>query len=214
MAVREPASRTLSADRAASSRAPRRRRRPRDLLGGMRQSRGQAGRVPARRAGRGLRREGATLLRPDALSNLPVRPARLRPQPPARKPRSQHDLGPRRRHRATAHDVRRRALAGVRRLLGLDARPRLRADAPGSRERARPARHIPVAQARARLVLPGRRLVPVSRPVGGIRRADPGRGARRPDARLSTGGLPAATTPRRRPPRAPGPCGKARRAIC
>ena len=184
MATREPASRTLPADRAAPPRAPRRRRRPRDLLGGMRQSRRQAGRVPAWRAGRRLRREGAAFLRPGALSHLPVRPARLRTQSPARKPRAQHDLGPRRRHRAAAHDVRRRALAGIRRLLGLDARPRLRRGAPGSRERTRVARHLPAAQARAGLVLPGRRFLPVSRPLGGIRRADPGRGARRPDARL------------------------------
>ena len=48
---------------------------------------------------------------------------------PHAEPRRQHHLGPRRRHRAAARAPRHRALAGVRRLLGLDARARLRADA-------------------------------------------------------------------------------------
>ncbi len=215
MRLREPASRTLPADRAAS-------RHGHLAVGDGHEiyweecgnPARQAGRVPARRAGRRLRREGAALLRPGALSHLPVRPARLRPQPPAREPRAQHDLGPRRRHRAAAHDARHRALAGVRRLLGLDARPRLRRGAPGSRERTGPARHLPAAQARARLVLPGGRLVPVSRPLGGLRRADPARGARRPDARVPPAAHGQRPLPRRRPPRAPGRCGKARRATC
>ena len=184
MRLREPASRTLPADRAIASRPPGRRRRPRDLLGGMRQSRRQAGGIPARRAGRRLRCESAAFLRPGALSHRAVRPARLRPQPPACEPREQHDLGPRRRHRAAAHDAGHRALAGVRRLVGLDARPRLRRGAPGTRERAGPARHLPAAQARARLVLPVGRLVTVSRSLGGLPRADPARGARRPRARV------------------------------
>ncbi len=215
MAMREPASRTVPADRAASPRPSRRRRRPRDLLGGMRQSRRQAGRVPARRAGRraATRRRGASSI-----------PARYRIFL-----FDQRGCGRSRPHASLEHnttwdlvadierlrdDVRRRALAGVRRLLGLDARPRLRRGAPGSRERARAARHLPAAQARTGLVLPGRRFVPVSRPLGGIRRADPGRGARRPDARVPPAAHGQRPPPRRRPRRAPGRCGKARRATC
>ena len=69
-------------------------------------------------------------------------------------------------------------------------------------------------KARARLVLPGGREPHVPRPLGGLRRADPGGGARRPDARI----LPApdrhATARRRSPPRAPGQSGRARPATC
>ena len=68
----------------------------------------------------------------------------------------QHHLGPRRRHREAARAPRHRPLAGVRRLVGLDARARLRADASRARHRARPARHLPAAPVGARLVLPER----------------------------------------------------------
>ncbi len=67
----------------------------------------------------------AQVLRPEALPHRGVRPARLRPEPPAREPRGQHDLASRRRHGAAARAPRHRALAGVRRLVGLDARARL-----------------------------------------------------------------------------------------
>jgi proline iminopeptidase len=90
--------------------------------------------------GAGLRRALAALLRSCALSHLPVRPARLRTQPPAREPRAQHHLGTRRGHREAAGAARHRALAGLRRLVGIDARARLRRGASGTRDRARAAR--------------------------------------------------------------------------
>ena len=60
----------------------------RDLLGGMRQSARQAGRLRARRSRRRRRCAVAPLLRPAQVSHRRVRPARLRPQPAAREPRS------------------------------------------------------------------------------------------------------------------------------
>ena len=104
----------------------------RALLRGKRQPRGQAGGVPARRPGRRHEPEDAPLLRPEALPHRAVRPARLRQEPPAREPRRQHDLAPGRRHRGAARAPRHRALAGVRRLLGLDAGAGLCADASAS----------------------------------------------------------------------------------
>ena len=65
-----------------------------------------------------------------------------------------------------------RELAGVDRWLvfggswGSHARARLRGDAPGARDRARPARHLPAAPRGAALVLPGGRLVAASRTSG------------------------------------------------
>ena len=58
---------------------------------------------------------------------------------PACLARGQHHLASRRRHRAPARASRRRTLAGVRRLMGLDARARLRRDLPRARHRARAA---------------------------------------------------------------------------
>ena len=104
-------------------------RGPRDLLRGMRQPRRQAGADRARRPRRRLQPHHAPLPRSVALPHHPVRPARLRPLDAARQPRGQHDLGPGRRHGAAARAPRHRALAAVRRLVGLDAGARLRPDA-------------------------------------------------------------------------------------
>ena len=68
---------------------------------------------------------------------------------------------------------RHRPLAGLRRLVGQRARARVRADAPRARHRARAARHLHAAPPGARLVLRGRRVGDVPRPVGGLHRADP-----------------------------------------
>ena len=70
-------------------------------------------------------------------------------QPPACLARSQHDLASRRRHGALAPPSRDRSLARVRRLVGQHARARVCGNASGGRQRARAARHLPAAAARA-----------------------------------------------------------------
>ena len=77
--------------------------------------------------GAGCNAKIAALLRSAALPHRAVRPARLRALDAARGADRQHDLGSGRRHRSAARASRHRALAGVRRLVGLDARARLRA---------------------------------------------------------------------------------------
>ena len=63
--------------------------------------------------------------------------------------RGQHHLASGRRHRAAARASRHRALAGVRRLVGLDAGARLRRDASRARHRAGAARHLHAAARRS-----------------------------------------------------------------
>ena len=112
--------------------------------------------------------------------------------------RGEHDVGPRRRHREAPRAPRDRALAGLRRVVGQDARPRLRRDAPRARHRARPARDLPPAQEGDRLVLPGRRVDPFPGRVGALPQAT----SPRPSAATSsprTTGASRATT--RGPPR-------------
>ena len=133
------------ADRALSPGAPQGRRRARDLLRGMRQPARQAGADRARRPGRRLQCHHAALSRSGALPHRPVRPARLRPLAAARQPGGQHHLGPGRRHGAAARPSGHRALAAVRRLVGLDAGAGLRADPSRARQRPDPARHLPAA---------------------------------------------------------------------
>ena len=77
------------------------------LLGGQRQPGREARGVPARRARRGLQRRAPAAVRPGPLPDHPVRPARMRAEPaarklPGRRPRLQHDLAPGRRPRAAA----------------------------------------------------------------------------------------------------------------
>ena len=107
-------------------------RRARDLLRGMRQPEGQARAIRARRPRCRLRQSRPQLFRSGRVSHRAVRSARLRAQPAARQSGRQHDLASGRGHGAAARAPRHRALAGVRRLVGLDARPRLRADASRS----------------------------------------------------------------------------------
>ena len=80
----------------------------------------------------------------------------------------EHHLGPGRRHRAAARAPGHRALAGVRRMLGLHAGAGLRPDAPGAGQRAGSARHLPAAPLGAAVVLPEqrRRRRPVPRRCG------------------------------------------------
>ena len=66
-----------------------------------------------------------------------------------------------------------RQMAGLRRLLGLDAGARLCRDASRARLRTRRARHLHADPRRARLVLPVRRLGNVPRQVGALPGADP-----------------------------------------
>ncbi len=105
---------------------------------------------------------------------------------PARLFGREHHLGPGRRYRAAARAFADPPLAGVRRLVGIDAGAGLRAESPAARHGARAARDLPAATLGARLVLPGRagrgRAVP--RPVGEICRADSPARTGRDDARL------------------------------
>ena len=130
------------------------------------------------------RRSMRRVFDPEALRRDPVRPARLRQVDAACQPRRQHDLAPRRRHRAAARTGRLRQMAGVRRLVGLDAGAGLCRDASRARQRARPARHLHADQARARLVLSVRRVGDVPGQMGALPGADPRGRARRHDGRL------------------------------
>ncbi len=70
-------------------------------------------------------------------------------------------------------------LAGIRRILGLYAGPRLCTNSSRARHRTRPARHLPPSQAGNRLVLPARRFGSLSGCLGAIPRPHPRAGARR-----------------------------------
>ena len=153
----------------------------------------------------------ATLPRPHGLPDRPLRPARLRPKHAVRVARGEHDLGPRRRHRAAPRAARDRPLAGLRRLVGL-ARSRSRTPRPHPERghRARAARHLHAPPVGAPLVLPGGRIAALPGRLGAVPGADPRGRARRPDARLpptaDVGGS-------RRPPRGgagPGASGRRR----
>ena len=133
---------------------------------------------------------------------------------PHAEPRGQHDLASGRRHRAAARDGRLRQMAGVRRLLGLDAGARLCRNASGARQRTRRARHLHADQGRARLVLSVRRVGDVPGQVGALHRADPRGRARRHDGRLPQAARPAPTRRCSSKPPAPGASGKARRSRC
>eukprot|EP00966_Prymnesium_polylepis_P238996 5527343-Prymnesium_polylepis.1 len=129
------------------------RRRPHYLLGGVRQPSGQAGRHPSRRPWRWLLAQAAPLPRTGQAPHHPLRTstsAAAAAFNARRLPRGEHDLGPRGRHRAAAVALGLRELAGLRRLVGQHARPRLRRHAPTARERARAARHLPRQEGRAR----------------------------------------------------------------
>ena len=105
--------------------------------------------------GGGINPAHAPLSRPASLPHRAVRPARLRPLDPACLARGEHHLAPGRRHRAPARASRHRALAGVRRLMGLDPGARLCRDLSGARHRAGAARHLHAAALGARMVLSG-----------------------------------------------------------
>ena len=103
-------------------------------------------RVPARRPGRRLPAAPPPLLRPGVLAHRARRPARRRALDADRRARRQHDLAPRRRPRAAALAPRHRALGAVRRLVGIDARARLRRVVSRALHRPRAARHLPRAR--------------------------------------------------------------------
>lgn len=149
----------------------------------------------------------AALVRPEPLPGAAARPARVRPQHPARRTHHrraarQHHPAPPGRPRAPARAARRRPLARPGRVLGLHARPGVRAGAPraGPRPRAVLGRHHHpprgrVGHARHAPAVPAR--------VGDVRgRAPRGRARRRPGRGLP----PAARRPRPRgaPRRRPG----------
>src|SRR5512139_2329624 len=168
-------------------------RRPPHLLGNLRQSRRRPGAVRARRPRLRHLAQPAPLLRSGALPHRPVRPARLRPLDPARRTRRQHHAAPDRRHGGAAARTRRRHMAGVRRLVGLDAGARLRRGPPRALPGAGAARHLPVQEERDRLVpLRHPRLLPRgAAATGGVHS---GARTRRPAGRLS----PSPARPRRR----------------
>ena len=119
---------------------------------------------------------------------------------PGHRPRGQHDVAPGRRHRAAARPPRDRALAGVRHLLGRDARARLRRAHPERVSElvlvcvdADAARGYRLALPRRGAALPGR--------VGAV---PGGRAARRARRRPGRGLPPAARGPRPRRARTGG----------
>ena len=134
--------------------------------------------------GRRHRSGHAPLLQSRPLPHRAVRSARLRCQPPARRAAREHHLGSGGGHRGTAPPSRHRALAGVRRLLGLDAGPGLCTEASRARQRAGVARHLPAAALRAGVVLPGSawRGLGFSRSLGAVPGADTCSRTRRHDA--------------------------------
>ena len=157
------------------------RRPPHAVLRAVRQPRRQAGGAAARWAGRRLQREDAALPRPGQVPHRAVRPARLRPFHAACRPGGQHHLGPGRGHREAARAAGDRALAGVRRQLGLDPGAGLRRNPSRARHRTGAARHLHAAPLGAGMVLPGGRQPPVPGRVGALPQADSGGGAPRPD---------------------------------
>ncbi len=160
------------------------RRRPHDVFRGMRQPARPAGAAGARRSRRRLQSDHAPLPRPGPLPHHPVRPARLRPLDPARLARGQYNLASRRRHGAAARGASHRALAAVRRLVGIDAGAGLCRGASRARNEPHPARHLPRAPRGARMVLPAGLQLDLSGCLRGIRERHPAGRARRHDQRL------------------------------
>ena len=147
---------------------------------------GRARRLLPRRAGSRPLADAPALLRPEVLARRPLRPARLRQVDAARRAQGEHDVGPRRGRRADPDASRDREVARLRRLVGLDAGPRVRRDAPRARDRAHPARDLPRPEARDRLDVRGR---PEAHRAGRL-----GRVRRRPSRRASAARSCAPTT--------------------
>ena len=148
-------------------RPARRRRRPQPLLGALRHAGRQAGRLPPRRPRRRLqprpsppvrsRRATTSSCSTSAAAAARPRMPRWRPTPPGIWSTTSSGC---------ASMAGRRALDGLRRLLGLDPRPRLCPDPSRARHRAGAARHLHLPPDRARLALPLRRLGGLSRTNG------------------------------------------------
>ena len=134
---------------------------------------------PGRRRGR----DPPPLLRPRPLARRDLRPARRRPVPPAGRAARQHHAAPGRRHRGAAPLPRHRALAAVRRLLGLDAGAGLCAGASGPRGGLRAARRLPRPDGGGGVV-PVRPAPRLPRCLGRLRRAPAAGRAGRPAGRL------------------------------
>ena len=157
--------------------------------GRLRQSRRQTCRLSPWRPRRRVAAGATAVLRPRGVQDRPVRPAQLRAQPTLRgRPRGVAG-------NTTWHlvaDIERlrlrlggRALAGVRRLVGVDAGAGLRAAAPGAGERAgrcAVSTWPPRPMRRGRSPAPGGPAVPAG--VGGLSRLHPGDGAGRFGRRL------------------------------
>src|SRR5450830_882633 len=91
-----------------------------DLLGGSGQPARHSRAVPAWRPGRRHLAAAPALLRPASLPRDPVRPARRRQVAAAGRDAQQHDAAADRGYREAARPVQGPAMAGVRRLVGLD----------------------------------------------------------------------------------------------
>ena len=123
-------------------------------------------RVPAWRAGCGMRGISQKVLRPEALPGHPVRPARLRAFHPACGVAREHDAKPGCGHRTHSRASGYRELAGVRWLVGFHAGTGLCRGLSRAGHRTHPARHLPVSQAGHPVVLPGGRRTGSTRSCG------------------------------------------------
>ena len=122
------------------------------VLGAVGKSPGPAGAVSPRRARQRIQSRPEALFRSRPLPDRHYGSTGLGAIAPARGHHGQHDPAPDRRHRTPAPALENRPLAGVRRLLGLDAGARLRAGSPGMLHRLHPPRHMAVAAVRTGLV--------------------------------------------------------------
>ena len=135
--MKDPLHLALPRDRALPDRQAPGERRPRPLLRGKRQPEGKAGGLRPRRSGRRDRAENAALLPPPEVPDRPVRPARLGEEhavPRASRTTRRGTSWPTWRRSASTSGS--REVAGLRRLVGLDARTRLRRNPPRARQRA------------------------------------------------------------------------------
>ena len=136
----------LSRDRTLRVGHARRRRRARDLLGAHRHAGGKPAVFLHGGPGGGLSANQRRVFDPARYDVLLFDQRGCGKIAAVRVDRAQHDLGPRRRHRASARNGRCRQLAGVRRLMGFDPwRFGVCGDASRSSHRARPARHLHAA---------------------------------------------------------------------
>ena len=163
--------------------------------------------------GAGLSPQHRRFFDPAALPRDPVRPARRRQVDPAGRVAQQHHPAADRGHRNAARQVRHRAMAGVRRLVGLDPGAGLRPGPSRALPGLRAARDLPVHRRRNRLV-PARRAVVLSRAVRRIHRAHSRRTSAATCSRPTPRACCATTRPSTGRRRAPGAASKDAACSC